>query len=240
VLAISHLHADARDERAVSEPEHSSRGKTLTRVYRERTEDREFINTFTIKPLPEGTHPSGDELEGYYVSVVSREGSTERKFKELWMDSGLATFRWHYRHDKRDTDLVAKRNDNAIHLTGRHREKAVDRRFTIDDLPWRQQFPLDLEQFVHSNQRSTKFWAIGTDGPAGLKIARFIAAKKEYDTVNLADDLFHVLRIRISFFGLLSLFWHGDAWHRLSDGEYIRFRSSEAPGHPPALLELIR
>ncbi|MFW6181342.1 MAG: hypothetical protein ACOC8N_06295 [Spirochaetota bacterium] len=207
-------------------------------MYRETSEGRKFVNTFTMEPLSGSPHLPGER--GTYVRIVSREDGREHKLKELWLDEELATVRWHYRHRERGTDLTAWREGNVILLEGSHEGEEVRRRFEIDDLPWRQQFPLDLEQFARSDRQSTMFWAIGTDGPAGLKAAKFIAVKKEQDTITVNGETCRVRRIRISFYGLLSIFWHGDSWHRCSDGEYIRFRSSEAPGHPPALLELVR
>jgi hypothetical protein len=221
-----------------SAPADATREGVGIRVYREVSEGRAFVNTFTMEPLHGCPYIPGGE--GTYVSIVSRERGREHKFKELWLDEKLATVRWHYRHRERGTDLTARREGNTILLEGSHEGEEVQRRFEIDELPWRQQFPLDLERFARSDRQSTRFWAIGTDGPAGLKTAKFIAVKKERDILSVGEETCRVLRIRISFYGLLSIFWHGDSWHRCSDGEYIRFRSSEAPGHPPALLELVR
>ncbi len=49
-----------------------------------------------------------------------------------------------------------------------------------------------------------------------------------------------MLLITVSFHSLLSLFWRGDSWHRLGDGNYVLFESSAAPGHPPTVLELVK
>ncbi len=139
---------------------------------------------------------------------------------------------------KDDIDIIAYREGNTIRLFGIHRGKPVEKIFKIDAEPWKQQFPMDFEKFVLSQKESIKFWAIGTNGPAAMKTAKFVASKKEKAHVNVNGQERATVRVRVSFPGLLSCIWHGDSWHRLSDGKYIRFKSVGAPGHPPTTMEI--
>jgi hypothetical protein len=200
-----------------------------TRTYRVRDEKTEFVSTYHIE----------EEDSGTFVTIVSFFQDRLLIRKELWLDRSLATVRWKYRNITEGIELDAVRRGNTIHLTGINRGREVDRLYKIDSLPWKQQFPLDLEGFVQSRHDSIQFWAIGTRGPADMRIAKFVASKEEDGHIRMNGREIDVLRVRVSFAGLLSVIWHGDAWHRRSDGRFVRFHSSAAPGHPPTLVELL-
>jgi hypothetical protein len=140
---------------------------------------------------------------------------------------------------KDDIDIIAYREENTIRLFGIHKGKPIEKIFKIDEDPWKQQFPMDFEKFVLSQKDSIKFWAIGTDGPAAMKAAKFVASKKERVHVTVNGEKTETVRVRVSIAGLLSFLWYGSSWHRLSDGQYIRFKSVGAPGHPPTILEIV-
>jgi hypothetical protein len=207
----------------------STPGAAEVRVYKECAEEDEYLNTFRIKPDGNGT----------YVSITSKDGKELHKYKELWLDADHNTVKWRYKHPEQQTDFTAFRDGDMIFLNGTHRGEEVERTYEVDGLPWKQQFPLDLERFVLSGERSLKFWAIGTGGPADLKIAKFIALMKQPEKVDTPEGRTEMLKVRITFFGLLSFIWSGEAWHRMSDGRFVRFLSDRAPGHPPTTVKLV-
>lgn len=200
-----------------------------TRIYREQAPEKEYINTYRIE----------ETGSGFFVSIISYLGEKLYIRKELWLDQSYATVKWRYENLIENIDISAIRDGNIIKLTGINRGQNVDHIYEIDSLPWKQQFPLDLERFVNSEQESIKFWAIGTNGPADMKIAQFIASKKERSPIRINGAETETVRVRVSFAGVLSLIWHGDAWHRLSDGRFLLFDSTSAPGYPPTKVELI-
>jgi hypothetical protein len=115
----------------------------------------------------------------------------------------------------------------------------VKKTYIVDSLPWRQQFPLDLEMFVKPDQESALFWSIGTNGPADMKIAKFVAMKKENDVVRVNGSYVSATRVHITFAGALSIVWKADAWHRDDDGKFVRFNSGAAPGYPLTVVEMV-
>ncbi len=117
--------------------------------------------------------------------------------------------------------------------------RQVKKTYTIDSLPWRQQFPLDLERFVKSEQEKELFWSIGTNGPADMKIAKFVARKEGGDVVSVNGSDMPATRVHITFAGVLSIVWKADAWHRKDDGKFVLLKSGAAPGHPTTVVEMV-
>jgi hypothetical protein len=200
------------------------------RVYKEKTPNSEYVNFYQIE----------ENDTGFFVTIISKLGDKVHVYKELWLDENYATLRWHYQNHTEKIDISAFRDGNVIRLSGINRGRQVDRMYEIDSLPWKQQFPLDMEGFVTSELESIKFWAIGTHGPADMRIAKFIASKKGRTRIRVNGEHADTMHIHVSFAGVLALIWHGDAWHRLSDGMFLLFNSASAPGHPPTIVELLR
>jgi hypothetical protein len=176
---------------------------------------------------------------GFIVTIVSMLEEQIRIRKKLWLDNTYATIKWSYQDLLENIDIFAVREGDTIHLTGINRGKEVEKVYTIDSLPWKQQFPLDLERFATSSEDSIEFWAIGTNGPADMRIAKFMASKEESDPIQHNGKKTDALQVRVSFAGILSAIWHGVSWHRISDGRFVLFDSSAAPGHPPTKVELV-
>jgi hypothetical protein len=199
------------------------------RVYRERAQGLEFLNTYQIQ----------DNDTGFLVTIISHLGEQIRIQKQLWLDRTYATLKWSYEDFTENINITAVRKGNTIVLEGVNRGKQVEKVYEIDSLPWKQQIPLDLEGFVKSNQNSMLFWAIGTNGPADMRIAKFIATKRGNDPILIDGKDTEAVHVRVSLAGLLSILWHGDSWHRVSDGRFMLFDSSAAPGYPSTVVELI-
>jgi len=199
------------------------------RVYRELVQGLEYVNTYQIQ----------QNGSGFLVTIVSHLGEQIRIQKKLWLDQTYATLKWSYEDFTENINITAFREGNIIRLAGVNRGKQVNKVYEIDSLPWKQQIPLDLEGFAKSDQDSLLFWAIGTNGPADMKIAKFIATKSGNDPIRIDGESTETVRVRVSLAGLLSIIWHGDSWHRISDGRFMLFDSSPAPGYPSTVVKLV-
>jgi hypothetical protein len=200
-----------------------------SRIYRELVRGMEYVNTYRIQ----------ENGSGFIVTIVSRLGEQIRIQKKLWLDHTYATMKWSYQDLLENIDIFAVREGDTIRLTGMDRGEQVEKVYKIDSLPWKQQFPLDLERFATSSEDSIEFWAIGTNGPADMRIAKFMARKEKSDPIQYNGERTDALQVRVSFAGILSVIWHGVSWHRVSDGRFVLFDSSAAPGHPPTKVELV-
>ena len=133
--------------------------------------------------------------------------------------------------------MQAVLKDNTIHLTGFQNGNKISKRFTLDGSPWKQLFTVELRSFVVSYKASTSFWLISPDV---LDIVKFVATKHGLKTVVVRDRRYEAQHVKITFAGLLSVFWKGDFWYRQSDGTYLLYRGNHGPGTPIANLELIQ
>jgi hypothetical protein len=200
-----------------------------TRLYRKSADRQEYINSYHIEK----------HERGLFVRIFSTLDKQIHLKKELWLDQNYATLKWKYRDMKDGIDVFAQRVHNTIYIKGVSRGKTINKRYTIDELPWKQQFPFDLEAFIRSEEKKLMFWSIGVNGPADMKVAKLVATKKEYGVLYINGEETKAIRVSIRFAGLLSPIWHGTAWYRADDGRFIYFTSSSAPGHTPMELEII-
>jgi hypothetical protein len=200
-----------------------------TRVYRKSAGKREYLNSYYIVK---------DE-KGLFVRILSTLGEQIHLTKELWLDENYGTLKWKYQDMREGIDILARRIHNTIYIKGVSRGKDVNKKYTIDTLPWKQQFPFDLEGFIESEENEMLFWSIGVNGPADMRMAKLVARKEERAFVQVNGEETDAIRVSIRFAGLLSPIWHGSAWYRVDDGSFIYFRSSPAPGHTPMELEII-
>ena len=200
-----------------------------TRVYRKSANKKEYLNSYYIQK----------NEKGLFVRILSTLDTQIHIQKELWLDQKYATMKWKYQDIEDGVDVIARRYNNTIHIKGISRGENVDKTYNIDALPWKQQFPFDLEGFIRSEQDEMLFWSIGVNGPADMKLAKLVARKEERGIVQINGEATEAIRVSIRFTGLLSPIWHGVAWYRVSDGSFIYFTSSAAPGHTPMKLEMI-
>jgi hypothetical protein len=118
-----------------------------TRVYRKSADEKEYLNNYYIEK----------NRSGLFVRIISTLDAQIHLKKELWFDRNYATLKWKYQDMQDGVDVIAWRVHNTIHIKGVSRGKKIDKKYTIDTLPWKQQFPFDLEGFIRSGQEELRF-----------------------------------------------------------------------------------
>lgn len=199
------------------------------RVYRETVGKKVIFHNYTIEPM----------AEGYLIKLVKMSDELEDE-AEFELDSSLATLKWFYRNPKKKTAVTAYQENNFISLSGTYEEKKLNKKFKINDSPWKQIISLDLENFVSTGEKEVTFWAIGIEGPGAMKISELSAKLKNEETVTVDEKEVDAIRIRISMTGIMSVLWHGDYWYRKSDNKFIRYEGDSGPGTPLSITELIQ
>lgn len=203
-------------------------GKTMTRVYEERSKNSLIVHRFLIEKTS----------SGYSIDLQSEKNGLKIKQK-YEVDKNLATISWNYEEPHKKTNVTAKRKGNRIYLSGMDRGKPIEKTFKIDELPWNQTFNIGLEHFALAPEKSMKFWSIGTSGPGNMKITTFKVKKKKTETITVNGKAVEALHMRMSLTGLLSIFWSGSYWYRKSDGRFVRYKGKGGPGTGVAIMELI-
>jgi hypothetical protein len=174
---------------------------------------------------------------GYAVNVRTDGNVTGLQTQSFELDPGLLSNSWQRRNPRERTDFLAVRAGSVIRLTGLFKGKKVDREYKIDARPWKQCFPVDLQDWAVSSEPSLTFWAIN---PVNLGLNLFSAVKKETGAVQVGGKLVEAIHVRVSPVGLAGALWHSDVWFRKSDGRYLRYQGVNGlPGTPLTVVELL-
>jgi len=200
----------------------------MTRVYKERNGQEVTTHRFVIEPKD----------NGYSIDLESITGERIVKQK-MELDRKLAALSWTFADPAEDIDVSAFRKGNKIYLKGRGRGKTIDKTFNINELPWNQSFNIGLEKFVLGQDKSMKFWAIGTKNPGYMKITKFKVKRKEKESITVNSQKVEAVHVTISLTGLLSMFWTGHYWYRVPDGRFLCYRGKSGSGKPKSVMELI-
>ncbi len=203
-------------------------GKTMTRVYEEKSKNSLIVHRFIIEESP----------SGYSIDLQSEKNGLRIKQK-YEVDKNLAAVSWNYEEPHKNTNVTAARKGNRVYLSGTEGGKPIAKTFEIDELPWNQTFNIGLEHFARSPEKSMKFWSIGTSGPGNMKITTFKVKKKKTETITVNGKAVEAVHLRMSLTGILSIFWSGSYWYRKSDGKFVRYEGKSGPGTGVAIMELI-
>ena len=162
----------------------------------------------------------------YFKSVVSKKGEKDIVV-EAKLNQDFETLEWKEKNPKKNLNVVAIRQKNKIILTGTFDNKKDNKReIYIDDRKWQQIYQLGMMKFAAKENigKSIEFWSLNPDEPWNAMV---IAANKEsLETITLNGKKVKTVRLRICLAGLLSPFWTGDYWYRLSDGFFVRAKIS--------------
>lgn len=174
---------------------------------------------------------------GYAVKVTTDGGEGGPQTQSFELDAAFLSNSWHRRNPRERTDFTAVRSGSVVRLTGLFKGKRVDREYKIDTRPWKQCFPVDLQEWAVSPEPSLTFWAIN---PVNLGMNLFCATKKETGTIVIGGKPVEAVHVRVSPVGPASFVWHSDVWFRKADGRYLRYQGVNGlPGTPLTVVELL-
>jgi hypothetical protein len=139
---------------------------------------------------------------------------------------------WHVVADNGTTDFTAERMDRTIRLDGIFKGKPVDKKLSIDNLPWYQATSLSLRRLVKSKDRKESFWTIRFDT---LTVHKIRAIKQEMVSIDSNSTRIEGVRIQLSLTGLLTPFWKSDYWFTLPKGVFFRFKGPSGPPGAPVI-----
>jgi hypothetical protein len=174
---------------------------------------------------------------GYAVKVTTDGHTLGLQTQSFELDSSLLSNSWQRRNPRERTDFLAVRSGNTIRVTGLFKGKRVEREYKIDARPWKQCFPVDLQDWAVSSEPSLSFWAIN---PVSLGMNLFSAVKKGTGVIMVNGKMVEAVHVRVSPAGLAGALWHSDVWFRRSDGRYLRYEGVNGlPGTPLTVVELL-
>jgi hypothetical protein len=177
-------------------------------------------------------------LEKYYYSrtIGSKNTLVEWKLEEqdllkltwtandetvvAWHDSSLTTQKYLISRPGEQTRVTVERFDNSLLITGNFKGKAIEKRLTIDPLPWCQSLSISLRPFVLSCNDFLEFWILRPDT---LKIYKIRASKLSSERLACNGRTINIQKVRLNLTGMLSFIMESYYWFRKNDGVFIKY-----------------
>jgi hypothetical protein len=141
-----------------------------------------------------------------------------------------------YQTDKKEIKAVLR--GNIVYLTCRQKGKVIRKEYQLDGLPWIGSVEMGAAAFIKdTTKKQLIFYRIFEEN---LQMYKMVMIKKGMETIHIDEKTYRSYRIKITAYGLLSLFYSADAWYN-EDGIYLKYESRvNPPGIPFTLTELIR
>lgn len=136
--------------------------------------------------------------------------------------NNLETTEWGYTKSSDGTDIKAVANDNSVTLTGKFKNKEVNKKFRLDSFPWMQMSVFDLCSFAKSNHEKISYYSIGTEGRGALSWTKFESQKEGDETIEIGGKKYECIKIE-TIISEYSFIWKGYSWHDKETGTLVKY-----------------
>ena len=121
-------------------------------------------------------------------------------------------------------------NDNII-LTGKNKDKPIEKKNKLTNTQWIQSPSLLLSDFIVSQQKNIEFIMV-----TGPMFSKMVIKKDNIETITINKTPYKSQKVIMSPPGLLGKLWKASIWFDLVEGNMIRYK---APSGPPGSKKLI-
>ena len=136
--------------------------------------------------------------------------------------NNLETTEWNYVKLSDGTDIKAVTNGNSVALTGKFKNKEVNKKFQLDSSMWMQISMFDLCSFAKSDHEKISYYSIGTEGRGALSWTKFESQKEGYETIEINGKKYECVKVA-TVISEYSLIWKGYSWHDKETGTLIKY-----------------
>lgn len=197
-------------------------------------------NKTTVQNYIETT--GDNQIEYNYSSTQIEAGfliefSSAYKYEKCITDSAYYCQLWEYSCPTKNTNFVAERKNNVIHLVGTLEGLEIDKKIKISNLPWIQFWEYSIKNMIESNNNSMKFISIDADKPK--KTATFKVKNKGMQEININNQEENAIHFVVSIKGLPALIFHADFWFRKTDNLFIRSEMPQGPFAPITRMQIL-
>ena len=132
-----------------------------------------------------------------------------QEYKHHWAcDLNYDTQIWRYTNKNEESNLVAKRIQNELQITGMYRGKTVDITYPIDNMPWYQFIDVYVPKPLQ-NKQAHHFWYLRS---RDLKPIKLTFKFKKTDTTQIQNKLYPADLYQLSVSKWPSFLWSIDYW----------------------------
>jgi hypothetical protein len=128
------------------------------------------------------------------------------------------------------------REGTRINVTGTLNGKPVLKVLKVPDYIWGQNSEFALMDFVKSGRRQEDFFVVKPDD---LSVNKMRMLKEETEEIIFNGKMIKTVRYKAQLHGLLALLWQAHYWYRLSDNQFILYKTEGALGIPASEIRLI-
>lgn len=129
------------------------------------------------------------------------------------------------------TFFKAKLSNNNIILTGKNKDKPIEKEYKLTNSQWIQSPSLLLSDFILSQQKNIEFIMV-----TGPMFSKMVIKKDTTETVIINNTTYKSQKVIMSPPGLLGKLWKANIWFDLNNGKMIKY---EAPSGPPGSKKLV-
>ncbi len=173
----------------------------------------------------------GSEVRSVDVSGYADKGEitqTLLRGDSVWSEEtfqvarNLSCTAWHYRRTSDQTDLTARKDGDAIRLTGTFKGKEQDKSFRIDSGLWYQEMDMAMPAFIASKEKKIVFYSIGTgDNRGAMGLGEFAAEKAGEETVTVNGKTYDCVKLTFVLTAF-SWAWTGYFWYDRKSGQLVQ------------------
>ena len=179
-------------------------GKTL--VYKEVTSDKNITTEVITNKLKNGYEIKKIQSDKYDATIY-----TDASFSTLKIDM--------YRPG--DGTVLAERRGDKVFITinpnGKDGISKQEAKIS-SDLPWYQDWGLQLKAFIVSDKETTEFWSLG---PKKWRAGKYIIKKENVELLEINNQKVEAIHAKVTLSGWKKKLWSGDMWFRKSDGIFL-------------------
>lgn len=115
-----------------------------------------------------------------------------------YLNANLSNEEWHYSRSSDSTELVAKRINGLIQISGTFMGKPQNKGLKIGDGLWCQMMDMAMPAFIHSPLSEIVFYSIGTgDNRGALGLGEFAAKKESEEAITVSGVVHDCVKVSL-------------------------------------------
>jgi len=163
---------------------------------------------------------------GRTVLVSHKAGTTDTYV--LGADGGIV--QWKRTNPSENTDFTAVKNGHEIAVAGLLKGADVKKSLKAAGAHWYQHIAYCLSRFAFSGNKGVSFFVLRPDD---LKVFAMNATMSDVETLKNRGEERAARKVRVTFAGMLSKFWHGVYWYDRDRGHFLRYEGVNGPPGTP-------
>lgn len=136
---------------------------------------------------------------------------------------------------KTPKEYVCQRTNNRLVVEAKEENSVDEKRYSIGNSPWIQEFGFGLRPFMASSSAIYKFCIIN---PKDLTLNHMVARKEKIETLEVNGKNYKAQKIKITLQGYKKVFWTAYAWFDVETNNLVLYRGNKGPNTPTTTITL--